>query len=106
MITSGTPSFAHHLSWVRTLAWPMSRSPRLRTNERVMAAQSLKVSEPIESAIDHYLSAAKGNQERAVHAMAPGPGPDLAACAEKGQFHLEAVSERPIMTSPHKKRRG
>jgi len=49
--------------------------------------QSLKFSEPIESAIDHHLFAAMRDQERAVHAMASGPGFDLAACPEERQFH-------------------
>jgi hypothetical protein len=53
--------------------------------------QPLKFSQPIKSAIDHHARAAVAHQQRCVHPMPARAHLDLAARAEKSQFHQETL---------------
>jgi len=59
----------------------------MREHDRA-GADAFQFSQPIKTAIDHHARAAVGNQQRRMHPMSPRARVDLAACADKRQFHL------------------
>src|SRR5438093_1098337 len=91
MMARGTPSFSHHVNWVRTGECPMSALPRLRMNECVTVAPSPKVPEPIEATIDHHIRGAIRDHQRSMHTMASRPLLDFTARAKERQLHPESL---------------
>ena len=59
---------------------------RVREHDRPGAA-AIQFSQPIKAGIDHYVCPAIRHQQRGMHPMSPRARLDLAARAEKRQFH-------------------